>query len=66
MPPIRPSIIYLALVGATGATAGRFILRISGQFRKFVQGEQKSNLDYISSYELASFLFSATPLPSNM
>ena len=67
--------VYLALVGATGATAGRFILqRISGQFRKFVQGEQKSNLDYISSYlgkkkfgyALASFLFAATPLPSNM
>ena len=44
--------VYLALVGATGATAGRFILqRISGQFRKFVQGEQKSNLDYKLSWE---------------
>ncbi len=69
------NITYLALVGATGATAGRFVLqRISGQFRRFVQGEQKSNLDYISNYlgkkrfgyALASFLFAATPLPSNM
>jgi len=67
--------IILALVGATGATIGRFILKqISGLFRKFVGKEQKSNLDVIGNYlnrkrfgyPLASFLFAATPLPSNM
>ena len=65
----------LALVGATGATAGRFILKsTSGMFRRFVASEQKSNLDTIGvflnrkryGYILASFLFAATPLPSNM
>lgn len=67
--------IVLALVGATAATIGRFILKqISGLFRKFVGEEQKSNLDVIGNYlnrkrfgyPLASFLFAATPLPSNM
>jgi membrane protein YqaA with SNARE-associated domain len=67
--------IILALVGATGATIGRFILKqISGLFRKFVGKEQKSNLDVIGNYlnrkrfgyPIASFLFAATPLPSNM
>jgi hypothetical protein len=65
----------LALVGATGATIGRFILkRISHLFRRFVGKEQKSNLDIIGGflnrrkygYTLTSFLFAATPLPSNM
>ncbi len=67
--------IVLALVGATGATIGRFFLkRISGLFRRFVGKEQKSNLDVIGDYlnrkrygyVLASFLFASTPLPSNM
>jgi membrane protein DedA with SNARE-associated domain len=67
--------IILALVGATGATIGRFILkRISHHFRRFVGKEQKSNLDIIGEflnrkkygYALTSFLFAATPLPSNM
>ena len=67
--------IILALVGATGATIGRFILKqISGIFRKFIGKEQKSNLDVIGNYlnrkrfgyPIASFLFAATPLPSNM
>ena len=67
--------IWLALVGATGATIGRFILkRISHLFRRFVGKEQKSNLDIIGNflnrkkfgYVLTSFLFAATPLPSNM
>ncbi len=67
--------IILALVGATGATLGRFILkRISHLFRRFVGKEQKSNLDIIGGflnrrkygYVLTSFLFAATPLPSNM
>ena len=69
------NIVLLAVVGATGATIGRFFLkRISGLFRKFVGEEQKSNLDIIGSYLnkkkygylIASFLFGATPLPSNI
>ena len=67
--------LLLALVGATGATRGRLILKnLSGFFRRFVGKEQKSNLDAIGSflnrkkfgYILTSFLFAATPLPSNM
>ncbi len=65
----------MALVGATGATIGRFILkRISHLFRRFMGKEQKSNLDVVGNflnkrkfgYLLTSFLFAATPLPSNM
>jgi membrane protein YqaA with SNARE-associated domain len=72
-PSLNP--IVLALVGATGATIGRFILkRISHLFRRFVGESQKSNLDIIGNflnrrkygYALTSFLFAATPLPSNM
>ena len=72
-PSLNP--IILSIVGATGATIGRFILKnISSFFRKFVSPEQKSNLDIIGDflnrkkygYVLASFLFAATPLPSNM
>ena len=67
--------LLLALVGATGATIGRFFLKcISGFFRRFVGKEQESNLDTIGNflnkkkfgYTLTSFLFAATPLPSNM
>jgi len=67
--------LILSLVGATGATIGRFLLKsVSGIFRKFVGGEQKSNLDAIGKflsvkkfgYVITSFLFAATPLPSNM
>jgi len=69
------NIILLSVIGATGATIGRFFLKkISGLFRKFVGEEQKSNLDIIGDYLtrkrfgylIASFLFGATPLPSNM
>jgi len=69
------NIVLLAVVAATGATLGRFFLkRISGLFRKFVGEEQKSNLDMIGNYLnkkkygylIASFLFGATPLPSNI
>jgi len=69
------NVIILAMVGATGATIGRFTLKkISGLFRKFVGDEQKSNLDIIGDYLnrkkygyiIASFLFGATPLPSNI
>lgn len=68
-------ILILSLVGATAATIGRFVLkRISHFFRRFMGNEQKSNLDIIGSflnkrkfgYILTSFLFAATPLPSNM
>ena len=69
------NVVILAMVGATGATIGRFILkRISVVFRRFVAEEQKTNLDVIGNYlnqkkygyVVASFLFGATPLPSNM
>ena len=68
-------VFLLAIVGATAATIGRFVLKkISGLFRKFIGQEQKTNLDIIGDYlngkkygyVLASFLFGATPLPSNM
>ena len=67
--------LILALVGATGATLGRFILKqVASIFRRFVQKEQKSNLDAVGNflnkkkfgYIITSFLFAATPLPSNM
>lgn len=69
------NIVFLSMVGATGATLGRFFLKkISGFFRRFVGEEQKSNLDIIGDYLnrkkfgylIASFLFGATPLPSNV
>ena len=69
------NIVLLSIVGATGSTIGRYFLKkISGLFRKFVGDEQKSNLDIIGDYlnrrkfgyVIASFLFGATPLPSNM
>jgi len=69
------NVVVLAMVGATGATIGRYFLKkISGLFRRFVGEEQKSNLDIIGDYLnrkkfgylIASFLFAATPLPSNM
>ena len=67
--------LVLALVGATGATIGRFLLKIvSGYFRKVVGSQQKTNLNSIGDflnrkrfgYIISSFLFAATPLPSNM
>ncbi|HUU48148.1 MAG TPA: hypothetical protein VMW55_05130 [Nitrosopumilaceae archaeon] len=69
------NIILLSVVGATASTIGRFFLKkISGLFRKFIGEEQKSNLDVIGDYlnrkkfgyVITSFLFGATPLPSNM
>ena len=69
------NVIILAMVGSTGATLGRFVLKqISVLFRRFVAEEQKTNLDVIGDYlnrkkygyVIASFLFGATPLPSNM
>jgi len=72
-PSLSP--ILLSLVGATGATLGRlFLKKISTMFRRFVSNEHKTNLDVIRDYLnrkrygyiVASFLFAATPLPSNM
>jgi membrane protein DedA with SNARE-associated domain len=69
------NILILAIVGATGATIGKFVLkRTSHLFRRFVGQEQKSNLDFIGNflnrkkfgYILTSFLFAATPLPDSM
>ncbi len=67
--------VALALVGATGATLGRFVLkRVSTMLRRFVDDEHRSNLDMIGrflgkkryGYAVASFLFAVSPLPSNM
>ena len=67
--------ITLSLIGATGATIGRFLIKIvSGYFRSVVGNQQKTNLDSIGNflnrkkfgYIISSFLFAATPLPSNM
>ena len=67
--------INLALVGATGATAGRFVLLYASTFfRNFMSVERKSSLDKIATYLhskrlgffAASFLFAATPFPSNI
>ena len=67
--------VFLAVVGATGATAGRSALLYTSRFfRKFMNEQRKSSLDGIANYLkskklgyfIASFLFAATPLPSNM
>lgn len=66
--------VFLALIGATGATVGRVLLLYgSVYFRRFMSDERKSSLDKIGNYLkskrfgffAASFLFAATPLPSN-
>ena len=67
--------LVLAVVGASGATLGRFILkRCSGALRRFAGEERRAGLDEVDrflgkrryGYALASFLFASTPLPSNM
>ena len=66
--------IVLALVGATGATAGRaFLLQSTLYFRRFMGEERKTSLDKLGLYLqskplgffITSLLFAATPLPSN-
>ncbi len=66
--------IALAIVGATGATAGRaFLLQGSSYFRRFIGEERKTSLDKLGLYLqskplgffITSLLFAATPLPSN-
>jgi hypothetical protein len=65
----------LAIVGASGATLGRFtLLRVTSYFRRFLSAERKSNFDKIGDYLqakklgyfLTSFIFAATPLPDNI
>jgi len=72
-PSLEP--LLLSLVGATGATIGRFFLKhLSSFFRRFIGKERKTNVTLIGNflnqkkygYFLASFLFASTPLPSNM
>lgn len=67
--------LALALVGATAATLGRAVLKQAGsRLGPLVGKEQRGNLGSLGrylekkrwGYALASFLFAATPLPSNM
>lgn len=67
--------LALAIVGASGATLGRFVLlQASSYFRRFLGAERKTSLEKIGNYLrskkigyfLASFVFAATPLPDNM
>jgi hypothetical protein len=67
--------LFLAIVGATGATAGRFFLLHSSMFfQRFMNQERKSSLDKIANYLktkrfgylIVTFLFASSPLPSNM
>ena len=67
--------LWLSVVGASGATLGRFaLMKYSGMFRRFVGDDRRAGLDSIGrflgrsryGYALASFLFASTPLPSNM
>ena len=69
------NILGLALVGATGSLIGRVILMyISRLFRKFMGPERKSSLEGLEQFIKKrrygffslSFLFSISPLPSNM
>ena len=71
----RFDILWLSIVGATGALIGRIILMfISRFFRRFMGTERKSSLDLLADflkkkkygYFSASFLFAITPLPSNL
>ncbi|WOV92462.1 MAG: hypothetical protein R1F52_04915 [Candidatus Nitrosoabyssus spongiisocia] len=72
-PTLSP--IVLSLVGATGATIGRFALKeLSVHLRKLAGSDHKLSIDAIGKYfekkrfgyAIVSFLFAATPLPSNM
>jgi hypothetical protein len=67
--------LYLSLLGATGATGGRFLLTyMSSVGRKFIGEQRKTSLDAIGQYLknkrygffLISFLFAIGPLPSNI
>jgi uncharacterized membrane protein YdjX (TVP38/TMEM64 family) len=67
--------LYLSLLGATGSTAGRFLLTyMSSTGRRFIGEQRKTSLDAIGKYLkskrygyfLISFLFAIGPLPSNI
>ena len=67
--------LWLSVVGATGATLGRFVLqRYSRHLRRFAGPQRRAGLDEINKaltkrkygYAMTSFLFAGTPLPSNM
>lgn len=68
-------ILVLTITGATGSLIGRMILlQISKHFRTFISKEKISNLDHLHDffkrkkygYFIASFLYSISPLPSNV
>jgi hypothetical protein len=68
------NITVLAIIGSTGATAGRFVLKqIFSKFKNRLNGNL-SNLNAIGNYlnnkkygyVISSFLFGATPLPDNV
>ncbi|AJZ75606.1 hypothetical protein [Candidatus Nitrosotenuis cloacae] len=72
-PTLNP--LALALIGASAATLGRFVLlKASSYFTKFLSEERKSSLDKIQNflqskklgYFGTSFVFAATPLPDNI
>lgn len=72
-PTLNP--LILAVIGASAATLGRFVLlKASSYFTKFLSDERKSSLDKIQNflqskkfgYFSASFVFAATPLPDNI
>lgn len=69
------NILVLTIIGATGSLLGRIILmQISTHFRTFISKERISSLDHLHTffkgkrygYFLASFLYSLSPLPSNV
>ena len=69
------NILVLTIIGATGSLLGRMILmQISTHFRIFISKERISSLDHLHTffkgkrhgYFLASFLYSLSPLPSNV
>ena len=68
-------ILVLTITGATGSLLGRMILmQVSTHLRIFISKERISNLDHLHDffkrkkygYFLASFLYSLSPLPSNV
>ena len=68
-------VLVLTITGATGSLLGRMVLmQISTHFRIFISKERISNLDHLHDffkrkkygYFLASFLYSLSPLPSNV
>lgn len=67
--------LYLSIIGATGSTAGRYILTYIGHIsRRFISEDRRTNLENIRkyienrkyAYIIVSFIFALTPLPSNM